>query len=61
MCPPVLLKAVKPREILGWGGVGSQGWLSTHPKASVQEGTWCNSPGEEAGEEQELKDPTAVS
>jgi len=24
-CPPVLLEAVNPRGIMGWGGLGSQG------------------------------------
>lgn len=60
MCPAALLKAVNPRERAGWAGARSQGSLGAHPEESVQ-GHWCNNPGEEAREEQEPKNPTAVS
>lgn len=42
-----------------WDQDGGKPRLSTHPKESVQERPWCNSPGEEAG--QEPKNPTVVS
>lgn len=53
--------AVNPREMLEWGQVGRQNWLSSHPRGSVQERPCCTSPEEEGGEKQEPKNPTGVS